>query len=291
MLSIEVYAYSAAFLWVVVDSISKKFINRIGVKKSQLIVVFAGIIPMLLLWVASGAGIGMHHLPIMLALTVVAGFALFLGFALVYRSVNTSGISNAYVIEEIQPPLLIIFGVLALGEHLTQVQLICMLVIFLGIALITLTKGLEINKKLVPSIVGNISWALYWFFVIIAIFYYKSFVFPILLIRIFAAVFAAAYILSHEKGEARIKGNRIAKNTLYAMSLLAIGVGILDGTANLLFTVISFSNNVALAGTILSVAPVAIWLIGYFAYKEVINTKQKIGFIVATIGYIMLTFL
>jgi len=290
MFGIAIYAYLAALLWIVVDPVSKKFINGIGFKISQFVIVTAGILPALLLWIYYGASMPIGNIALVLILTIISGFFLFLGYTLVYNSVGRAGVSNAYALEEIQPPLLILFGIIALSEHLSYIQLICISVIFLGIALIILTKGVSINRNVLPSAIGNTSWAIYWMLVIVAMLYYRSFVFPMLLVRVFAALFSLTYISASSIKHKKLEKHRVNTKTFYMLVLLALVLGIMDGSANILFAIVSFLNKVTLGGVIISIVPIATWFIGYLVYKEQITTKQKLGFVIATIGYIAITF-
>ncbi|MGC8586878.1 MAG: EamA family transporter [Candidatus Micrarchaeia archaeon] len=275
-----IIALAAVLSWLLVDSFSKFYTAKLGKELSSAIVLAAGVIPMLLL--VPYAGFSLGSLPLLVLSGIAGGAVLFLGFIFVYKSVPDEGVSNSYILVEIQPPLLILFGILALGEHLNALQLASMLVIFTGIVMIIVNEKLKLNKKLIPAFMGNVMWTVYWIIVIIAVLHYRNFILPLLLVRIFGAIFAYLYYKSAKipKGTAAHLGISIIS--------LALLAGIFDGIGNTLFSFVSFSNKVAVGSAVLSLEPVIIWFVGYALYKEKITKLQKVGFAIATIGYLLL---
>jgi len=275
----------AVAMWSLVDSLSKFYIYKLGKELSSVLVLAAGIIPMLLLAIGS---FSLSDIPLLLWVGIAGGTVLFLGFLFVYKSVPEGGVSNSYILIEIQPPLLILFGILALDEHLSITQLFSMLVIFIGILLIILTKRLKLDKKLLPSLIGNIMWTAYWAIVILAVLYYKNFVIPLLFVRVFSALFAYAYYeITRPQRHSKIGVQKFS----IAMIAIVLLAGLLDGSGNLFFSFVSFNNKVVVGSAILSMEPIIIWLVGFFAYKEKITRIQKLGFAISTIGYLLLTLL
>ncbi|MEM3661391.1 MAG: EamA family transporter, partial [Candidatus Micrarchaeaceae archaeon] len=190
--SIIIAALSVVVFWVIVDSASKLYIKKLGKELASVAILAAGIIPMLLLFIAYGT-FNLSNASLLLAAGVAGGAVLFLGYLLVYKSVSVGGVANSYMLLEVQPPLLILFGIFALGEHLSALQLVSMIVIFAGVSLIVFTKELRLDWRLAPALAGNVMWAAYWFIVVLAVLHYKNFVAPLLLVRIFGALFAYAY--------------------------------------------------------------------------------------------------
>jgi drug/metabolite transporter (DMT)-like permease len=281
----------AVLSWVGIDSASKIFIKRLGAEFSVLVVTASGIIPMLVLFftIGNGASIGTYsiaNLPLLIATSMIGGAALFLGFLLVYKSVSKEGVANSFIFIELQPVLLVIFGIFALGEHLNIYQITSMLIVFAGLMLIIVSGRLRINRQLLPTAFGNIMWAIYWFAVIIAVLYYHNFILPLLLVRILSAVFAFAYFAS-------ANSNPIPRGVGISLTVIALVLvsGLLDGFGNILFSFVSFSNKVVIGSIILTMEPILVWLVGLLIYKESITKMQKVGFAVATIGYVMLALL
>jgi drug/metabolite transporter (DMT)-like permease len=276
---------AATLIWVVVDSLSKFYIKKLGINLSVFLVALIGIVPMLLLYAIVPESVALSWS--LLAVSLLAGAALFIGYTLVYRSVSTEGVANSYVLIEIQPILLILFGVLVLAESLNTLQILSMIIIFIGISMIVTTQELKVNKKLIPSLAGNIIWSMYWAFIIVAVLYYSNFILPLLLARIFSAVLAAAYYFAYSNKNKKSNYVHInMRSVSLAIISLVVLAGLFDGIGNLLFSFISFSNKVVIGSAILSMEPIIIWLIGFLVYKEKITRLQGAGFFIATIGYI-----
>lgn len=281
-------AIAATLLWIGVDSSSKFYIKKLGINLSVFLVTLIGIVPMLLLYAFVPESVAFSFG--LLALGLLAGIALFIGFILIYRSVSTEGVANSYILIEIQPVFLILFGILVLAESLNTLQILSMIIIFIGISMIVSTQELKINKKLIPSIAGNIIWSLYWIFIIVAVIYYRNFILPLLLARIFSAVLAAAYYFAYSNKNKKSNYMHINMRSIsLAIISLVVLAGLFDGIGNLLFSFVSFSNKVVIGSAILSMEPIIIWLIGFLVYKEKITRLQGAGFIIATIGYIALS--
>jgi drug/metabolite transporter (DMT)-like permease len=286
-------SFLAVLAWTFVDSFSKIFIKRLGPSKSIAIILASGIIPMIAVLPIIGVqSINYNGLLLTIVLSLLGGIALFAGFVFVYKSVESAGIANSFLLVEIQPPLLIIFGIAALSESLSSMQIASILLIFLGILFVTTTKGIKLNKKMLPSIVGNIMWTMYWIVVVETILYFKEYALPMLLVRAIALIFAVIFFAFYGKGESIVVKNArryYARFTPLAILAIVITAGIADGSGNILFAFVSFNNKVAIAAAILSIGPIIVWLIGVFVYKEKVTMMQKAGFAIATIGYIALS--
>jgi len=275
----------AVLSWSFVDAVSKLYINRFGKELSSLILLSIGIIPMLLLATAY------HYLGnilFLLFIGLVGGLVLFLGYILVYKSVPSGGVSNSYILLEVQPIILILFGIFVLGEHIGIEKAASIILIFIGISLILLSKKFKLDKQLVPALIGNVMWAVYWAIVILAFLYYKNFVLPLLSVRVFGAFFA--YLYYKAKSPKNYYKINLSKLEISIIAILILA-GLFDGFGNILFAFISFSNKVVFGSAILSSEPIIVWLIGLIAYHEKITVRQKFGFLVATAGYLLFTLL
>jgi len=283
--SIIIASLLVVLLWSFVDAVSKLYINRFGKELSSLIVLAIGIIPMLFLAMAYPY---QGNTLFLLFIGFVGGLALFLGYILVYKSVPSGGVSNSYILVEVQPTFLILFGLFVLGEHIGISKVASIILIFIGISLILLSKKFKLNKQLVPAFIGNAVWATYWAIIILAFLYYKSFILPLLFARVFGAFFA--YLFYKARSPKNYYKINLSKLEISIIAIIILA-GLFDGFGNILFAFISFSNKVVFGSAILSSEPIIIWLIGLIAYHEKITVKQKIGFLVATIGYLLFTLL
>jgi len=273
----------AVLSWSFVDAVSKLYINRFGKELSSLILLVVGIIPMLLLAMLSPY---LDDILFLLFIGLVGGLLLFLGYILVYKSVPSGGISNSYILLEVQPIILIPFGIFVLGEHIGIEKAVSIILISIGISLILLSKRFKLDKRLVPALIGNVMWAVYWAIIILAFLYYKNFILPLLFVRVFGASFAYLYYKAKPpKNYYKISLSKLE----IPLIIIVILAGLFDGFGNILFAFISFSNKVVLGSTILSSEPIIIWLIGLIAYHEKITVRQKLGFLVATTGYLLFT--
>ena len=275
----------AVLSWSFVDAVSKLYINRFGKELSSLILLSIGIIPMLLLATAYPY---LGNIPFLLFIGLVGGLVLFLGYILVYKSVPSGGVSNSYILLEVQPIILILFGIFVLGEHIGIEKAASIILIFIGISLILLSKKFKLDKQLVPALIGNVIWAVYWAIVILAFLYYKNFVLPLLSVRVFGAFFA--YLYYKAKSPKNYYKINLSKLEISIIAILILA-GLFDGFGNILFAFISFSNKVVFGSAILSSEPIIVWLIGLIAYHEKITVRQKFGFLVATAGYLLFTLL
>jgi len=275
----------AVLSWSFVDAVSKLYINRFGKELSSLILLAIGIIPMLLLAMAYPY---LGNILFLLFIGLVGGLVLFLGYILVYKSVPSGGVSNSYILLEVQPIILILFGIFVLGEHIGIEKAASIMLIFIGISLILLSKKFKLDKRLVPALIGNVMWAVYWAIIILAFLYYKSFILPLLSVRVFGAFFA--YLYYKAKPPKNYYKINLSKLEISIIAILILA-GLFDGFGNILFAFISFSNKVVLGSAILSSEPIIIWLIGLIAYHEKITVRQKFGFLVATAGYLLFTLL
>jgi len=276
----------AVLLWVFIDSFSKVFIKKLGRQISIITIVSVGIIPAVIVVAIVGMpSMSIADMAELVIASAIAGAALSAGFVTVYKSVSKAGIANSYLLVELQPPLLIIFGLLALSEHLNSLQLMSIVLIFIGVAFVTITKGLRINRNLLPSIIGNVLWALYWIIAVTAMTYLKEYALVMLLIRIFAAVFVFAYYGTASTG-IKLSVSKVVPLSIIALLVLA---GLSDGTGNMLFAFVSSSHRLAIGSAILTMEPIIVWIIGILLYHEKVTTFQKLGFAVATLGYIALS--
>jgi len=273
----------AVLSWSFVDAVSKLYINRFGKELSSLILLVVGIIPMLLLAMLSPY---LDDILFLLFIGLVGGLLLFLGYILVYKSVPSGGISNSYILLEVQPIILIPFGIFVLGEYIGIEKAASIILISIGISLILLSKKFKLDKRLVPALIGNVMWAVYWAIIILAFLYYKNFILPLLFVRVFGASFAYLYYKAKPpKNYYKISLSKLE----IPLIIIVILAGLFDGFGNILFAFISFSNKVVLGSTILSSEPIIVWLIGLIAYHEKITVRQKLGFLVATTGYLLFT--
>jgi drug/metabolite transporter (DMT)-like permease len=274
-------ALASVFLWTVSQLISKTVAPRIGNVRTALLVIAAGIIPMLALFILSPAAIS----NLAIVYSALSGVFLGLGFILFYKSVETQQISNAAATALVQPALLVLYAIIILSQPIDVIEIIGTVGVFAGVILISITKNLKFNKMLIPAILGNASWAVYWVFMSAAIATSGQTVTPLLISRALAiAIGVIAFLLFFGK-----KANRITtKKSLYIpiAVVLALGVteGIMDGSGNLAFSIAVKLNLLGLGAVLTALEPVLIIVFAYFIYKDRLSRVQLLGIALATIG-------
>ncbi len=276
---------AAAFIDTVIgssdSSLGKYATARIGTYKYTIFVLGIGILPMLAYFVLFGnAGIVSLNA---VMLSVVASVFLGLGFILYYDALRTEQITHAAALGEVQPVILLLFGVFVLGEVITLLETGGAVIIFAGAFLVITTDRLKVNWKLFPVILANISWSLYWILLTYAISAYGGEGFPVLLARACAFAMILAFALSRNKIGKGIKKPMSAyhKSVLWSFVIIA---GIIDGIYNLLFGFIIHVNIVAIAAALLAAGPLITLILGRIFFGDRLSSRQAMGFVLAVVG-------
>ncbi|MDE1804718.1 MAG: DMT family transporter, partial [Candidatus Micrarchaeota archaeon] len=224
MISIgTIAAVLAVLFWAISLVIEKRIVTILGKTKGAVLVIGLGVLPMLVLSALSFSLLG----PAEIALAAISGIFLSIGFVLYYKSLETEQISNTSGTGLLQPALLIIFSVFVLSEPLTLPQIIGGIVIFLGIILILTTERMELNRNLIPAILAQVSWALYWIFATYAILGSHKVAIPLLISRVVAFISGAALF------PLLLKKDKISRRSGVAyIAILLVIAGILDGAGN-----------------------------------------------------------
>ncbi|MCL4365066.1 DMT family transporter, partial [Candidatus Marsarchaeota archaeon] len=160
MLNLGLIAAFASMMFLSSDiAIAKHLTKRLGKFRYSVGILGIGIIPMLIY--ALAVGIHAYSMEIVI-LSLLAGAFLGAGYVLYYKALETEQITNVSSIGEIQPAFLLLFGVFILGEKITLIEIAGIFSIFVGSFLVLRTRGLEINRVMIPVIVANILWVVYW---------------------------------------------------------------------------------------------------------------------------------
>ncbi len=281
MLSIGIIAaFGAALFWTASQLLSKTVAPRIGNFKTAGVIAAVGLIPMVVLFVLSPVLVSTNNL----ILSGISGIALALGYILFYRSVETQQISNAAATALIQPAILVFYAVLVLGESVNSLQSVGILAIFIGVILLDLTKKLKFNRKMIPAIVGNGIWALYWIFLAAAINSSHQIAEPLLVSRSTAVVVilvALLLFLGEEKHRTLAKTKYIPLALLFGIVLVE---GIADGSGNIAFGTTVNLNLLGLGSVLLAAEPIFIAIVAHFMYKDRLSKIQTMGVLLAAAG-------
>jgi drug/metabolite transporter (DMT)-like permease len=290
MINLGILAAIASMLIGILSSlIQKKISLPIGYKASALITLIVAMIPIAIGIIIFGAA-PLNQNEIILSL--VSGFFLSAGFLLRYFSLNTEQVTEVAALGQIQPAIIVVFGLFALGEKLTEPATISILMIFLGSVLITLNKNTKINRKLIPSILGSASWGIYWIFIASAVNSSGDVLLPLLISRILGVAMLALFIAP--SGNATLQhlrryGSANGKSALYAMIILVLIAGLTNGIGDSMFSVTTTYNVLALGAAITALSPMLVALIAYFIFRDRLTNRQKFGFIIMFAGSFLLS--
>ena len=281
-------AFVAVVLWSISQLISKAVAPKLGTSKTAALVVSAGILPMLLLFLISPAVLSVYNT----LLSVAAGVPLAVGYILFYKSVESQNISNISGIDLLQPAVLAVYGIFVLSEPINRLQIIGTIAVFIGIALISKKKDGKFNRRLIPAALGNVVWAFYWIILSSVISSSNQYVLPLLISRITAAIitiFALGFLLS-SGNRSRLKADvgRTLKLSLAAVIILGFIEAMFDGGGNIIFGIVVNNGALALGAVLTALQPALIAFAAYYIYKERLTKVQTIGIIAAIAGALLI---
>ncbi|MDE1869837.1 MAG: DMT family transporter [Candidatus Micrarchaeota archaeon] len=252
-----------------------------GTLRGSVLVLFFGLFPLLVFFLLSGFNLSYYEI----FLSVASGIIFAAGYVLYYKSLETEQISNTTGIGLIQPALLLIFSIFVLAEPITAIQAVGGITIFLGVVLIITNDNFELNRKLIPALVANVSWAGYWIIASYAIISSQEVGAVLLISRVVGMVIALALfaIYLKQKRIPRLRGSLIAP-----LLVTAIATGLLDGFGNATFGFVIQYNVLSLGSIFVSALPISVTFLAYFAYKERLTKLQWIGMAIAIIGALVI---
>ncbi|MFI5412649.1 MAG: EamA family transporter, partial [Candidatus Micrarchaeales archaeon] len=224
-------------------------------------------------------------------LSVIAGVALAFGFILFYKSVESQQISNITVLALLQPLILVTYSLLFLNESITLIQIIGGAIILVGITLDTTTREIKFNKFLIPAILGEISWAIFWIILSKVILITGNLATPLLISRAAAAVTAIfAYLLLFNRSKSKtVQKTSRGKFSIPILIIFALFAGVFDGVGNIAFGITTSLNQLVLVSIFNAFLPLLVILAAYVIYKERLTYLQKIGIAIATVGAVIIT--
>lgn len=261
--------------------IEKKVASIFGNYFTGVVIISAGLIPIFLAYLYFNAPLSQ----ISMIESIISGVLLALGFLLYYRALETEQVSNTGATGLAQPAIIVLFSILVLGEALTLPQAIGGVIIISGVFLVVTNNELKINRKLLPAILANISWAGYWIFATYAILGSNQVGFPLLISRITAVILALAAYLLLSKKTLKQRSKVVDFRPIIAIGILG---GILDGLGNTSFAYVVKLNLLYLASLFNAGVPLLIAGLGYFFYKDKLTKLQLLGIGVAIIGGLIL---
>jgi drug/metabolite transporter (DMT)-like permease len=279
-------AFITTLLWIVNSLVVKKTSSSLGNYRSSLIIITIGIIPMIAAAMIFGIGTIETY---QIAISAAAGIFLCLGFILIFKSLETEQLTNTVVLGEMQPAILTLFGVFVLNNSLNMPEAASILLIFAGAFFVITHEGVKINKKLIPALLGNISWTIYWILMSIAIspsaFAEQMAVSRFVGLSLLLALFYFGFAKISTK---KLSAPRLSASMSYPIILLAIVAGLLDGTGDTLFGFTMHLNVIAAGAAITALVPVFVSLFSFILYHDKLTKPQLIGFVVMVAGALSL---
>jgi drug/metabolite transporter (DMT)-like permease len=285
-------AFSATALWLVSNILSKKVSVSLGFITMSAIVLPLGMLPM-----AIGiAVVGVHAIPIYsIVIAALAGIFLTLGFLLLYKTLETEQLTNTVALGELQPAILVLFGIFALGESVNMIQAVSMMIIFAGAVLVVTVEGLSINKKLIPACFAMLSWALYWVLITYSVHASGStFSMPVLVSRITGSAIAIAYFAANKGKVMKYMHSAFSGRRRRELGIIVAFVSIIaivDASGDFIFAYVTASNALAIGSALTALSPIAASIAGFFIYKDRLTAPQLAGFAIMVVGALSLAIL
>lgn len=274
-------ALLAAVIYSLSGLIEKRVVDKIRDARAALFVVGFGILPILAFYLVYFNALSTYAL----LLAVISGIFFMGGFFLYFDSLEKEQVSKTYSVGVVQPLLIIIFSIAVLGEHITLPEAIAGAVMIFGLGFLnTERKGLRIDRKMTPAILGNVSWAIYWMFLSSSIASSGQVAAPMIISRIvgFIAILLVFGALRNRRSE------RVRKGSMKHIALLGAAAGILDGTGNGIWGAIVALHGLAVASLAQILSPFIVITIAYFVYRDRLSKIQMIGLLIALAGAVLL---
>lgn len=269
-----------------VEDTASKFVSELfGNRTTSIAVMGIGILPAFVAFLVFGAGGYLNVYQI--GLVALSAVFLAAGYLLVYKSLETEQVSNTFVLFEITPVVMVLFGTFALSEKLTLMQSVSVLAIFAGVLCVTTNVKQRLNKMLLPAIIGMVLWGAYTIPITYAIRGSGGFVLPILIVQALSFAMIATYLVLARLHKSTGVKRHIKLNNKIVLTALACGIS--AGIGMLLFGYVFLSNVVALGGAINSLGQAFMMLLGRIFYKDRWTRLQFAGLVVMVIGAIALS--
>lgn len=279
-------AFMATALWIANSLAMKKASSSLGNYLASLIIIIVGIVPMIAAAMLFGSGVVE---PYQVEVSAAAGIFLCLGFILIFKSLETEQLTNTVALAEMQPAILTLFGVFVLNNRLSTGEAASILLIFAGAFFVITHEGIKINKKLIPALLGNVSWTIYWILMSISIsqsaFIEQMAISRFVGISLLVILFCLGFARASAKKRVSSKPN---SGIPYLIVILAAAAGLLDGTGDTLFGFTMHLNIIAVSAAVTALSPVLVSLFSFVVYRDRLTRPQLIGFVAMIAGALSL---
>jgi drug/metabolite transporter (DMT)-like permease len=227
----------------------------------------------------------------------ISSIFLLLGYVLNFKTLKTEQVTNTFALAQIQPAMLIAFGIFVIHEQLSFIEMIALMFLITGTFLIISNDKLELNRKFIPTIFANVSWSIYWFIItfllnanfnslsIIFIARLLSFIFGIM----FLLWFDTTKIWKNQKKKLK-DGHIFNKELSIAAVVLLVVSSFADGIGNIFFTMLDYAKHLVFASIFLSILPALIGIFAYIFFKDKFSKLQILGLLIVVITGVVLVF-
>jgi len=264
------------------DTIGKKVSTKFGNYSSALFIMGFGLIPLLISLFFLPQNLTNYNF---LLISVVAGFFLALGYVFIYKSLETEQASNTWALINISPAAMILFGAFILQEHVNVFELISIILVFVGVLLVTISRDFEFNKLLAPALIGNVSWVLSSLLLIYGISSYSASVST----GFFLVAGASGFLMLIAYLIATKKLSKELREKLARPDLAALSAGLLNGAAHVGLTIFVLLHFVVVGSAVTAVEPAIVAFLGFAFYKERLTNLQLAGLMMSVIAAVALS--
>jgi drug/metabolite transporter (DMT)-like permease len=266
--------------------VMRKTSHTWGSNLGALVTVAVGLVPMLI----ASAFVGWGSVPSLdVLLAIVGGFFLSAGFILRYIVLKTQLATNVNITGQMQPVLIAVWGLFLFGEQLSTFKLTGMILVFIGVAMITFNGKLKLNRALLLSAIGASCWAVYWIPIAYSANTNGNWLLPMVISRLTGIIILIVFIAVTGGFEAQIRSMRKQRIALPLLLGLGIAAGLLNGTGDSTFGIVSANHLLAVGATIVSTGTLLVAILAYIFLKERLTKLQKMGLLIVVIGVFALS--
>ncbi|MEM4109607.1 MAG: hypothetical protein QXQ65_06395 [Conexivisphaerales archaeon] len=269
----------ALIFYTVSDLLVKYPAAKMGNRAASIITIGVSNIPIVIALALTANSV--HFTYMVVPLSAISGICLGGGTLMVLKSLESQQVTNTMALIELGLVLTVIYGILVLHEPERILGYAGVASIFAGSLLVS-TKGLSINTKLIPAMVGNIIWGGQFLAIYYAISYTDNILLPALISSLTAVVTIELYALLFGGHHFHYKPGM--RKSLYVgiISGAFLGLGLIAVMFIMKFHVLPTGMS------LIAIEPVFITLLGVVFYKDSISRVQALGVVLATLGAILL---
>ncbi|MCL5106183.1 MAG: DMT family transporter [Candidatus Marsarchaeota archaeon] len=226
----------------------------------------------------------------------ISSIFLLLGYVLNFKTLKTEQVTNTFALAQIQPAMLIAFGIFVMREQLFFSETVALMFLITGTFLIISNDKLKLNRKFIPTIFANVSWSIYWFIITFLLNANADAVSVIFMARMLSFAFGIVFLLWFDttkiwqNQKKKLKDSNVFNKKLsMAAALLLIAAALADGAGNVVFAVMDQAKHLVFASIFLSILPALIGIFAYVFFKDKFSRLQILGLVLVVITGVVLS--